>query len=305
MTQTARDQGLENIKGMAFVFISTVFFASMHALIKQVSNDMHPFEVAFFRNLFGVLVFIPVFLRHGIRPFHTKRPGLMVVRAAINSIAMLSFFLALALAPLADVAALNFMAPIFATMMAPFFLKEKVGWRRWTAILVGLGGAFLILRPGFGSMDIGHLLVVVSALSWAIVLIVIKIMSRTESALTITLYMVVLMTPISAVPAVFYWTWPDWQTLGWLAVIGMVGTLGQYLMAEGLRRGDTAVVMPLDFFKLVWATLLGIVVFGEVPDSFTYAGGFVIFLSATYIALRERALRKEPALPVARTPGQG
>jgi drug/metabolite transporter (DMT)-like permease len=208
-----------------------------------------------------------------------------------------------ALRTLADVAALSFTAPIFATMLAIFVLGEVVRVKRWIAILAGLGGALLILRPGLGVLETGHLLTLFSAACWAIALTIIKVMARTESALTITIYMVLLMTPLSLGPALFYWTWPTWTELGWMALIGAVGTLAQLALTEGLKRGDTNVVMPLDFFKLVWAALIGFVLFAEVPDAFTWAGGAVIFVAATYIALRERSLKKDTT-PTPRTPAQ-
>ncbi len=304
MTVSAADKAQDNLVAMGLFLCSSVAFACMHAMIKHIATDMHPFEIAFFRNLFGVIVLAPVFLRHGFGPLRTRRPGLMFLRAAINTLTMISFFMALALAPLADVAALNFTAPIFATLLAMLFLGEKVGVRRWAAILAGLAGAMLVLRPGFGTLETGHVLTLFSAICWGVILMIIKILSRTESALTITLYMGLWMTPLSAIPAAFFWTWPDFDLLLWLAAIGVVGTAGQYLVTEALRRGDTTVIMPLDFFKLVWAGVLGVVLFGELPDAFTWAGGAVIFLSATYIALRERRLKKDPGLPVPRTPGQ-
>ena len=297
--ETARD----NLAGMALVFGSTILFATMHASIKHVSTEIHPFQVAFFRNFFGLLVLCPVFLRYGMAPLRTARPGLMMARAAINTVAMITFFLALSMSPLADVAALSFTAPIFATMLAIFVLGEVVRVKRWIAILAGLGGALLILRPGLGVLETGHLLTLFSAACWAIALTIIKVMARTESALTITIYMVLLMTPLSLGPALFYWTWPTWTELGWMALIGAVGTLAQLALTEGLKRGDTNVVMPLDFFKLVWAALIGFVLFAEVPDAFTWAGGAVIFVAATYIALRERALKKDTT-PTPRTPAQ-
>lgn len=304
MMNASEDKAHSNLVAMGLFLCSSVTFACMHAMIKHIATDMHPFEIAFFRNLFGVIILAPAFLRHGFSPLRTKRPFLMFLRGAINTGTMICFFMALALAPLADVAALNFTAPIFATLLATLFLGEKVGMRRWTAILFGLAGAMLILRPGFGTLELGHVLTLVSAVSWGLILMIIKILSRTESALTITLYMGLWMTPLSAVPAAFVWTWPDFELLLWLVGIGAVGTAGQYLVAEALRRGDTGVIMPLDFFKLVWAAVLGVVLFNELPDAFTWAGGAVIFLSATYIALRERKLKKDPGPPVPRTPGQ-
>jgi drug/metabolite transporter (DMT)-like permease len=138
---------------------------------------------------------------------------------------------------------------------------------------------------------------------WAGALLVIKILGRTEKSVTIITYMSLLMMPISLVAASFFWTWPTLQQLGVLIAIGVLGSLGQLLMTQALKEGDASVVMPFDFFKLIWATLLGYLIFAEVPDLFTWIGGAMIFGSAVYIARRERSLGTKPAAPVPDTHG--
>lgn len=297
MSLLARLEARDNVSAMGFVLASTVAFVAMYGLIKDLAESVHPLQIAFLRNLFGLLVLTPLFLRYGLAPLKTAKPGLMTLRAVINMGAMLFYFIALSLAPLADVAALAFSAPIFATILAIFVLGEVVGVRRWIAILAGLAGAFVILRPGFATLEIGHLFTLASAACWGVALLIIKVLARTESSLTITLYMGLLMTPMSLVPALFVWGPASLEQYGVMAVIGALGTAGQWLLAEGLKRGDTNVVMPLDFFKLVWAALLGFLAFGEIPDPFTWLGGVMIFASATYIALRERKLKRDKAPP--------
>lgn len=297
MSLLARLEARDNVSAMGFVLASTVVFVAMYGLIKDMADSMHPLQIAFLRNLFGLLVLTPLFLRYGLAPLKTARPGLMTLRAVINMGAMLFYFMALSLAPLADVAALAFSAPIFATILAIFVLGEVVGARRWAAILVGLAGALVILRPGFAALEIGHLLTLGSAACWGVALLIIKVLARTESSLTITLYMGLLMTPMSLIPALFVWGPVSLDQYALLVVIGALGTAGQWLLAEGLKRGDTNVVMPLDFFKLIWAALLGYLVFAEIPDAFTWIGGIMIFASATYIALRERAVKRDRGPP--------
>lgn len=273
--------------GIIFMLLSTIGFSAMHALVRHLSSELHPFEIAFCRNLFGLFVVLPWFIRFGWEPLRTKRPGLHILRACINIFAMLMFFMALSLTELAKIQALSFTAPLFATLLAIFFLKEKVRLRRWIALLIGFTGAMLIIRPGFATVDIGSLLVLGSAAIWACALIVIKILSRTDSAVTITTYMALLMTPLSLIPALFYWQWPDAGQWFLLVMIGISGTLAQMSMAQAFRVADATAVMPIDFMKLVWGTMLGYLIFSEIPDIWTLLGGTIIFAGAGYIAYRE------------------
>ncbi|HEM46763.1 MAG TPA: DMT family transporter [Alphaproteobacteria bacterium] len=299
-----------NLRGIAWMAASTVAFVGMHGTVRHLSAELHPFEIAFFRQFFGFLALAPWFVRYGLAPLRTRRLPLHALRAGVNLVAMLMFFYALSITPLAQVSALAFTAPIFATVLAMLFLREVVRLRRWLAILVGFSGVFVAFFPDIrqtGGIAPGSLLVVGSALVWAAALILIKMLSRTESSVTTTAYMVLMMMPMSLAVASFYWTWPTLQQLGWLVLAGIGGTLGQMMVAQSLKEGDTNVVMPFDFLKLIWAAALGFLWFGEVPDAFTWMGGAMIFGATTYIAIREHQLRRQRAEPdepppVPRTP---
>jgi drug/metabolite transporter (DMT)-like permease len=288
----------EALSGLVFMLVSTALFAAMHGSIRYVSSAIHPFEIAFFRNLFALLVVLPWFVRYGLRPLRTRRLGLHGIRALLNIVAMLSFFYALTITPLSQVTALGFTAPIFATLLAALVLGEVVRLRRWNAIGIGFAGVLIILRPGLDAIGPGQLLTLFSSLIWACALLVIKTLSRTDGSVTIISYMALLMIPLTALPAAFVWHWPDAMQLAWLVLIGLLGGTGQLLMTEALRRADTAVVMPLDFCKLIWVTLLAYLAFGEVPDEFTWLGGAVVFASVLYITLRERRLAEPAAATV-------
>jgi drug/metabolite transporter (DMT)-like permease len=276
------------LRGIGLMFVSTFFFAAMHGSIRYLSASIHPFEIALFRNVFAMVVVLPWFFRYGIAPLRTQRFGLHALRATLNIMAMLSFFYALSITPLSEVTALGFTAPIFTPVLAALVLGEVVRARRWTAIAVGFLGTLIILRPGFAAIGFGQMLVLFSSMIWACALLVIKTAGRTDSSATIIAYMALLMIPLSLVPALFVWQWPDLGQWGWLIAIGLLGGIGQFCMTEALLQADTAVVMPFDFFKLIWATLIAWLAFGEGLDVFTWIGGAVIFASAIYIAYRER-----------------
>jgi drug/metabolite transporter (DMT)-like permease len=269
--------------------------SAMHASIRHVSAGLHPFEIAFFRLVFGLLPLLPWFIKLGWSPLKTKRPGMIVFRGVLNLVCMLAFFVALAITPLAEVTVLVFTAPIFATMLAVFVFGEKVGLLRWGAIGFGFLGALVVLRPGFEALSLGSALALFAAIVWGVCLIIIKSLGKTDSSLTITVYMSLVMAPLSLLPAVLVWQWPTAEQFLWLAAIGIFGGIGQMAMAEALRIGDTHVVMPIDFVRLIWISAIAYVVFAEVPGFYTWLGGAMIFAATGFITWRERAVRRKAA----------
>lgn len=282
------------LRGALLMAAAAACYAILHGSVRYISSEIHPFEVTFFRNLFGFLVLLPWFVMHGLQPLRTRRFGLHLLRAGSNVVAMLMFFMALSMTPLALVQALGFTAPLFTTVLAIFILGERVRLRRWTALIAGFVGALAIIRPGLQPVDTGSLLTLGSAAVWGFTLVIIKVLSRTDSAVTITAYMVLLMSPLSLIPALFFWTWPDPAGWFWLVVCGVSGTAAQLLMAQSFRVAEATVVLPFDFTKIVWGALIGYVVFGEVVDIWTWIGAAVIFAGVTYITYRERKLAASP-----------
>ncbi|MFX4220256.1 MAG: DMT family transporter [Thalassobaculum sp.] len=286
-----------SLAGVLMMAVAAAAFSIMHAGIRHVSADLHPFEIAFFRVFFGFFALAPVFLRQGWAPLRTTKLKLLGIRGVINAGAMLMFFYGLSITPLATVAALGFTAPLFATVLAMLVLGEVVRLRRWTAIIIGFAGAMVILRPGVIEIGLGPMLVLGSSVVWSVALMVIKVLTRTESSVTITAYASIFLSPICLVVALPFWTWPSLESLLWLVAIGIVGTVAQTAMNQSFKMADASAVLPVDFSKLLWAAAIGYVVFGEVPDVWTWVGGAMIFSSATYIGIREARLKKEGKLP--------
>ena len=202
------------------------------------------------------------------------------------------FFYALSITPLAKISAVSFTAPLFATLGAIIFLGERIRARRIFALVLGFTGAMVIVRPGLIELDLGAMLVMTSSSIWACAILIIKSLSRTESSLTITTYQNIFLIPFTLVAALFFWTWPSWQMLGLFAVMGMFGSIAHVAMAEALKLAETTAVLPYDFVRLIWASGIGFVVFGEIPEIWTWAGGGLIFASTTYIAFREARLKR-------------
>lgn len=291
------------LRGILLMLASAVIFAGMHGAVRHVTAEVHPFEVAFFRNLFGLAALAPWFFRFGFLPLHSGKVHLHLLRAVVGLAAMLAFFYGLSLTPLARAQALGFTAPLFATLLAIVVLGEKVRLRRWAALIVGFVGAMVIIRPGLQALDPGSLLVLGSAAGMAVTFTIIKVMARTDSSLTITAYMGVLMTPLSLFPALFVWQWPHGEQWLWLVGIGVLGTAGQMAVTGALRLAEATVVLPFDFTKLIWSALIGYLAFAEVPDVWTWVGGTIIFAGSIYITYRESHLSSRAE--TGRTSGPG
>jgi len=280
------------MRGILLMCVSTVLFSTMHVLVRYAAQEMPPLEIAFFRNAFGIVVFLPLLASGGFGFLRTKRLGLHAVRGLLNVCAMLMFFTALSLTPVARVTALAFTSPLFMALLSVMFLGERFRIRRWMALVIGFAGTLVILRPGMIPVDLGSLLVVGSSSIWALTMVVIKILSRTESSFAITAYMNIFLGVFSLGPALWVWETPPPQMWVWLVAIGVLGTIAQIALSQALKETEPTAVMPFDFLKLVWTTLLGLWVFGELPDLVTWVGAAVVFTSGFYIAWREHQERR-------------
>ncbi len=280
------------MRGILLMCVASVFFSAMHVLVRYVARDVPPLQIAFLRNIFGVIVFAPLLMSSGLAFLRTKRIGLHAVRGALNAVALLMFFTALSLTPVARVTALSFSAPLFTALLSVIFLGERFRIRRWAAIFVGFAGTLIILRPGMIPADTGSILVVGAALIWAVTMIVIKVLSRTESSFTITAYMNIFLSLFSLGPALWVWVAPPPEMWVWLVAIAVLGTIAQIALSQALKETEPTAVLPFDFLKLVWATLLGMWVFGELPDIITWIGALVVFASGFFIAYREHQERR-------------
>ena len=278
--------------GAALMIMSTICFVSMQSLIRQIGEELPPVEVAFFRNLFGFCAIAPIFFRQGFKPLKTSRLQLHALRGALQGVSMMAFFTGVTMVPFAEATSISFSAPLFATILAVIILREKIRIRRISALLFGFVGVLVVLRPGFVEVGIGQGLLLSSSLIWGAAIIVIKRLSTSESAATQTAYMGIFMTPITFLPALYVWETPTLDQLGWMALIGIFGTIGHLCFAGAFRRAESSALLPLDFLRLLWASLLGYFLFFEIPDFWVWIGGGLIFISATYIAFREAQLAK-------------
>lgn len=273
--------------------VSAMAAAAMNGCARHIAGALDPFEVSFFRVFFGLLVFAPILLRHGLDNLKTKHLRWHFLRGALQAGAMLQFFTALRFTPLAKVAALQFTTPLFSAVLALIVLREVIRLRRITALAIGIAGTLIILRPDVGGLDLGSGLVISSAAFWALATIIIKVLSRTESSISITVYGTLFMLPFTLLAALPYWQTPTLEQMAWLFAVGFLASIHNLGLAQAFRDAEVTAVMPFDFSKLIWSTIIGYLFFAEVPVVWTWVGGLIIFASATYIAYRESRVKEE------------
>lgn len=280
------------MRGPLLMLAATAVLTCMHATVRHVSDGMHSFEIVFFRNLFGLVAILPLALRAGVANLKSRQPGLQILRSAFGVVAMFTWFYGLSVVPIAQATALSFTAVIFGSIGAALLLGERMGVRRWGAVVVGFAGTLVILRPGLTDVDPAAFIVVLSSICWAGALLTVKRLSVTDSVVCIVTWNSVLLTVLSLPVAIPVWVTPSLEQLLWLSLIGLLATVGHLAMTGAFKASDAAVVFPVDYTRLLWATVIGYLAFGEIPDAWTWIGGTIIFTSTAYISYREATLRR-------------
>ena len=269
------------------MIISGFSFVVMHSAAKFLSDQIHIFEITFLRCALVAFVLAPMIFKEGKSSLITKQPKFQIYRIITNSIAMLCFFYGLTLTTLAEVTALNLTVPIFTTLLAFLFLNEKLKKHRLSALFIGFLGAIVVLRPDV-SINIGGVLILISALIWSVSLIFIKKLTETDSPVTISLYAGVGMVPATFVAAYPYLIMPNLYQFLIIFFIAVTGTIAQTLLNSAFKRGQLAILLPFDYLKLIWSVLIGYTIFVESTTISLWIGGTLIVGASSYIAWRER-----------------
>lgn len=275
------------LRGMLLMVLATACASLLQAATKQMPGAVPPPVIVFFRSALGLLVLLPWLAWQGGAPLRTARLPLHGLRALLNLCSMTLFFSGVTRTPLAQVAVIGFTSPLFGALLVVLLLQERCPPHRWAVMALGLAATVLVVRPQSAELSIGPLLILAGELAWGFVLVTVKLLARTESSLTITVYLTLLLTPLSAVPAAFAWVWPTPEQIAWLLLIAILGTAAQFLMTQAFRDADVTAVVPLTFTELIWSALLGWLAFGEWPDAWVVGGGLVIFASSLFLTLRE------------------
>ena len=281
-----------SVLAVLFMVLSGIFATSMHCLIRFATEENHPFEVAFFRTIFVLLIFLPFVVKNGFKTLKPNNIKLQSYRAIIGSVAMLCMFYGLSITELAKATALMFTVPIFATILAIIFLKEVVGIRRWSAMFIGFFGALIVLRPDI-ELGFGPLLILCGSLMWSSSVLMAKKLTQTDSTLSITFWQAAGLIPATFILATQVWQWPNLDQLIMFLLIAIAGTLTHWFLNEALKRAEISALLPLDYLRLIWSVSLGLIFFNEIPPAGLWFGAALILGASTYIGVRQAKKKKD------------
>ncbi|MSP10693.1 MAG: DMT family transporter [Pelagibacteraceae bacterium] len=274
------------------IILSVFFSAALSVLIKLAQQDTNVFTSAFFRFFFGILVLFPFFIKNKLNVFKTPNLKVHIIRVIINYPSMLLFFYAINFVSIEKANSLTFAVPFIATILAVIFLKEKIYIYRTIALVLGFIGMLIIIRPGMIEVSLGVYMILISSFLWALVIIITKKLSKDDSALTILSYQYIFMFLISFVFAIFNWQSPSLETLIYLFLAGLSGTIFHLTSYQAYKLVDVSLVQPYFFLVLVFASILGYFVFDEIPDIYTWIGTGVIFAGVLIISIKEMQISK-------------
>jgi len=274
------------------IILSVFFSALMSVLIKLAQQEINVFTAAFLRFFFGILILTPIFIKTKLNVFKTSHLKIHFLRVIINYPSMLLFFYGINFVSIEKANSLTFVVPFIATILAIIFLKEKIYGYRIFALLLGFIGMLIIIRPGFIEISIGVYMILTSSILWAIMIIITKKLSKDVSSITILSYQYLLMLVISFVFAIFNWQSPSNETIFYLFLAGFSGTIFHLTLYQAYKLVDVSLVQPYSFLVLVFASILGYFVFGEIPDIYTWIGTGIIFIGIIIISVREIQMNK-------------
>ncbi len=279
--------------------IGTGTAAIMVSGIKLLSQDLNPFIIAFYRCLFGVIIMLPFMIYNYPEAWKTHNIKLQFVRSSINVYSMISWFTAIGTLQLEKAAAIGFTTPLFTTILAIIFLGEVIRIQRITALVVGFIGILVVIRPGYIPFESGALWLLSAAISFSIVIIIVKKLTEKDSSLTTAFYQMAFMVPPTFFIALFFWESININQILLFIFVAIAGFITQFSFAQCLKMAETTFIMPIQFTKLIWLSLIGYFFFMEVPDIWTWIGASIIFSSILFIAYRE-AINKNSLLKTKR-----
>lgn len=261
-------------------------------------TGMPSVEIAWIRFLVFVVILLPIVLAPASgNPMRSTRPLLQVFRGLGLLCSSIFFIMALGYLPIAEATATGFISPLFVTGLSVLFLGEKVGLRRWNATIAGLLGVLIIVRPGTAAFQPGTIFPIISALGWATALVLTRKISGADRAITTMAFSAITGFLVLSVIVPFYWIVPSWTQIALGVGIGVAATVGHWIVVLAFRYADASVLAPFSYVQLVWVTLIGFFLFGEVPDAVTFAGAAIIIASGVYTAHRERVRRAQVTAP--------
>ena len=276
---------------------SVICFSIMDICIKWL--NYYPigevFFARFFIGLFPIFFIIP---KDKLFSFYkTKRPGLHAFRAITGSLAIIALFFGLRELPLADVISLTFGGPIFVTIASILFLSEKVGFKRWAAVIIGFAGMLLIIQPAFVELNYYYFSPIIFCIFFACVAISVRSLSKTEPIYRIAIYFTILNCLLGLATLPFGWVMPSKSDIIIFVVMGVCGSIGNLLLTQSYRLSEASLVTPIKYLSLVFATIFGFLIWSEVPKILTLLGASLVVISSFIIFIREAQLKKKIIAP--------
>ena len=278
------------------LFVTATFFGSlMGVFMRLAQSDINVFTASFLRFGIGFVIILPYLFYSKFNVYKTNNIKLHFIRGIINVPTMYVGFAALMFIPLEKIQALHFIVPLIVTFLAVFFFKEKIRFVRITALIIGLLGMLVMLRPGMIEMNIGVYMVLFTSIVWSFIIIITKFLSKNDSPITILTYQYSLVTFFSFFIVIFFWETPSSIIFLYTFLAALSGTVLHLALIYSYKLVDLTLIQPFTFLSLIWASLFGYYIFGEEPDIFTWLGAIIIFSGVLIIFYRESYLKKDIA----------
>ena len=285
----------KNFIAIILALIASFCAVLMSVFLKLAQEDSNVFTIGFLRFFFGLLLITPIIIQSNFKIYNTINFKLHILRCIINVPMMIFGFAALIYIPLEQIKAIGFLSPILVVILSVIFLGERIYLIRTFSLILGFIGTLIILRPGFIEINIGVYMVLASALLWSCVIIITKFMSKNDSAMTILTFQYTFVTLFTLPLAIIYWINPSFVSLIYTLLAAIVGTVLHLCINNAYKLSDLSIIQPIWFTQLVFASFLGFIIFGSLPDFFTWIGAILVFISVLIITYRENYLKKDIA----------
>lgn len=282
-----------NARGSVIILVASLLSVIMTSLIKHVGQTIPVIEILFIRQVLVLTIISPVIIRHFDTVFMSKVYGLHSLRVSLSIVAMYTGFSAVVNMPLAEVTAISFARILFTTILAIIFLKEVIGLRRWTSIIIGFVGVLIIIRPDPDNLNIYAMMAIVSALFVSGGKIVLRKLSQRDNPSTILALHSVSITLILAIPAYLQWVMPNWHEMIFIVMIGGLMSAMQWLFIQALKVGEAAAITPMEYVRLIYAGIIGVIFFAEIPTIWTLVGASIIVGSTLYTMHRNTVKKSQ------------
>ncbi|MBT5265888.1 MAG: DMT family transporter [Rhodospirillaceae bacterium] len=279
--------------GIGLYLIAGAMFTSMDATAKELSATLPVMMIVWGRYFFHFVIMLALFPgKRAKRLIKAKRPAALAVRGSLLLACTFLFFTAISMIPLADANAIGFASPLFVVALSIPLLGERVGIRRWSAVLVGFVGILIIIRPGFAEVHWAYLLILGVAFMFAVYAIMTRRLAADEDPVAMLFYTALVGVIGSSIAVVFHWQWPTPGQWPWMILIGIVGGVSHMLVIYAYRAASASLLAPFQYVMIIWATGFGWLLFGDFPDAWTIFGALIVVVAGTYVFLREAQLSK-------------